>query len=114
MHRLVNELRDAYAQEPTYHMLVRVFQEHFTIDENDLRPRKGKVLFHRTLLDEFFLISIRKKIYKSLEEIQADLDKFMIHYNFNRTHLGYKLNGKTPVSKFLIGIKGPPKLESKT
>jgi len=70
--------------------------------------------FHRTLLDKFFLISIRKKIYKSLEEIQADLDKFMIHYNFNRTHLGYKLNGKTPVSKFLIGIKGPPKLESKT
>ncbi len=44
MHKLVNELRDAYAQEPTYQMLVRVFQEHFTIDENDLRPRKGKEL----------------------------------------------------------------------
>ena len=44
MHRLVNELRDAYAHEPTYRMLVRVFQEHFTIDENDLRPRKGKEL----------------------------------------------------------------------
>jgi len=44
MNRLVNELRDDYAQEPTYQMLVRVFQEHFTIDENDLRPRKGKEL----------------------------------------------------------------------
>lgn len=70
--------------------------------------------FHRTLLDEFFLISIRKKIYTNLNQLQADLDEFMIHYNFNRTHQGYKVNGKTPVSKFLIGIKGPPKLESKT
>lgn len=45
MHRLVEELRDDYRQEPTYQMLVRVFQEHFTTDdEDDLRPRKGKEL----------------------------------------------------------------------
>jgi len=45
MHQLVVELRDHYGQEPTYHMLVRVFQEHFTIDDGDcLRPRKGKEL----------------------------------------------------------------------
>ncbi len=44
MHRLVEELRADYDQEPSYHMLVRVFQEHFTINENDLRPRKGKEL----------------------------------------------------------------------
>jgi len=45
MHRLVQELRDDYGQEPTYQMLVRVFQEHFILDEeDDLRPRKGKEL----------------------------------------------------------------------
>jgi len=44
MHRLVEELRDDYGREPTYQMLVRVFEEHFTVDENDLRPRKGKEL----------------------------------------------------------------------
>ncbi len=45
MHRLVEELRDDYDQEPGYHMLVRVFEEHFTTDdEDDLRPRKGKEL----------------------------------------------------------------------
>jgi hypothetical protein len=45
MHRLVEELRDNYGQEPTYQMLVRVFQEHFILDdEDDLRPRKGKEL----------------------------------------------------------------------
>ena len=45
MHRLVEELQNNYGQEPTYQMLVRVFQEHFTTDdEDDLRPRKGKEL----------------------------------------------------------------------
>ena len=45
MHRLIQELRDDYEQEPTYQMLVRVFQEHFTLDdEDDLRPRKGREL----------------------------------------------------------------------
>jgi len=45
MHRLVEELRDDYGQEPTYQMLVRVFEEHFTTDdEDDLRPRKSKEL----------------------------------------------------------------------
>jgi len=45
MHRLVEELRDNYGQEPTYQMLMRVFQEHFILDdEDDLRPRKGKEL----------------------------------------------------------------------
>jgi len=70
--------------------------------------------FHRTLLDEFFLINIRKKIYKSLKELQADLDEFILSYNFYRTHQGYKVSGITPIAKFMIGVKGPPKLESKT
>jgi hypothetical protein len=45
MRRLIQELRDDYGQEPTYQMLVRVFQEHFILDdEDDIRPRKGKEL----------------------------------------------------------------------
>ncbi len=44
MHRLVNELRADYGQESSYRMLVRVFQEHFILDEDNLRPRKGKEL----------------------------------------------------------------------
>ena len=44
MHRLVNELRADYGQEPTYQMLVRVFEEHFILDEDNLRPRKGEEL----------------------------------------------------------------------
>jgi len=45
MYRLVEELRAGYGQEPAYQMLERVFQEHFTFDdEDDPRPRKGKEL----------------------------------------------------------------------
>jgi len=44
MYRQVEELRDDYRQEPPYQILVRVFQEHLTFDENELRPRKGKEL----------------------------------------------------------------------
>jgi hypothetical protein len=45
MHRLVEELGDDYGQEPTYQMLVRVFEDHFTLDdEDDPRSRKGKEL----------------------------------------------------------------------
>jgi len=43
MYRLVEELQADYGQEPTYQMLVRVFQEHFTLDD-DLCPKKGKEL----------------------------------------------------------------------
>jgi anti-sigma28 factor (negative regulator of flagellin synthesis) len=45
MYRLVKELRADYAQQPTYQMLERVFQEHFTVDDDDdPRPRQGKEL----------------------------------------------------------------------
>ena len=30
---------------------------------------------HRTILEEFFLIAIRKKVYISLDELRVDLDK---------------------------------------
>lgn len=50
MHKLVLELAAAYATQPSYHMLVRVFNEHFIIEENGgdddegLRPRQGEEL----------------------------------------------------------------------
>jgi len=57
---------------------------------------------NKTFLDEFYSVAFRKKHYKSIEELQIDLDKFMDYYNYRRTHhQGYRLkkNGyKTPFS----------------
>lgn len=69
--------------------------------------------FHRTILDEFFLIKMRVNEYKSLTEMQRDLDEFMIEYNYKRTHQGRKLGGVAPIVKFMSGIKIPLMIESK-
>jgi hypothetical protein len=44
MHQLVVELASNYGDEPTYEMLKRVFQEHFTIEDDDTHPRSGDKL----------------------------------------------------------------------
>jgi transposase InsO family protein len=53
--------------------------------------------FHRTIQDEFYAIAFRKKIYTSIEEIQADLDDWLQYYNNERTHSGKHCFGKTPM-----------------
>jgi len=55
--------------------------------------------FHKTLLDEHFRIMGRTKFYDSVEEMQLDLDEFMEHYNWERSHMGYRLKGLTPGAK---------------
>lgn len=56
--------------------------------------------FHRTIQDEFYAIAFRKKIYSFLEDMQKDLDEWMIYYNQDRTHSGKYCFGKTPAQTF--------------
>jgi transposase InsO family protein len=55
--------------------------------------------FNRTLLEEFYQPALVSKSYKSIDELQADLDKFLYFYNFQRTHQGYRLKGSKPCLK---------------
>jgi transposase InsO family protein len=55
---------------------------------------------HRTMQDEFYAITFRKKLYKDLESLQADLDEWMKHYNEERPHSGRYCFGKTPLQTF--------------
>ena len=57
--------------------------------------------FHKTMLDEFYRIAFRKKIYAALDELQADLDAWLTEYNEVRTHQGRYCYGKTPMQTFL-------------
>lgn len=52
--------------------------------------------FHRTIQDEFYAVAFRKKIYRSIEELQKDLDDWIDYYNNERTHTGKYCFGKTP------------------
>ncbi len=53
--------------------------------------------FHRTVLDEFFRTAFRTTFYESVEALQADLDAWLVHYNTERPHLGYRNHGKRPL-----------------
>jgi transposase InsO family protein len=57
--------------------------------------------FHRTVLNEFYRIAFRRKIYRSIEELQADLDAWIAGYNQERPHQGRWCFGKTPMQTFL-------------
>jgi hypothetical protein len=66
--------------------------------------------FHRTLKDEFFAKAFREKIYTGIDELQADLDRFLEFYNSERSHSGYRCQGRTPV-KTLKDLLERPKQE---
>jgi transposase InsO family protein len=53
--------------------------------------------FNRTVLDEFFRTAFRTKFYESVEELQADLDQWLVYYNTERPHHGYRNMGKRPI-----------------
>ena len=60
--------------------------------------------FHRTVLNEFYRIAFRRKIYRSIEELQADLDAWIAGYNEERPHQGRWCFGKTPMQTFLDAV----------
>lgn len=59
--------------------------------------------FHKTILEEFYKIAFRKKIYQTLDEMQKDLDDWVDYYNHQRTHQGKMCCGRTPMQTLLDG-----------
>jgi len=78
---------------------------------NDIEHTKTKVMhpqtngicerFHKTILNEFYQVAFRKKIYRSVEELQIDLDEWISYYNNDRTHQGKMCCGRTPMETFI-------------
>ena len=56
--------------------------------------------FHRTVKTEFYDIAFRKKLYRTLEELQIDLNHWLSKYNEQRPHSGKYCYGKTPMQTF--------------
>jgi transposase InsO family protein len=57
--------------------------------------------FHKTVLNEFYRVAFRKKVYRSIDELQADLDAWVREYNEVRPHQGRWCFGKTPMQTFM-------------
>jgi transposase InsO family protein len=60
--------------------------------------------FHKTILNEFYRVTFRKKLYKTIEELQADLDQWLKIYNEERPHQGRWCYGKTPMQTFIDSV----------
>ncbi len=60
--------------------------------------------FQKTMLNEFYQLSFRKKVYQNIEELQKDADAWVKDYNENRPHSGKYCYGKTPMQTFLDSV----------
>lgn len=80
---------------------------------NDIEHTKTKAMspqtngicerFHKTILQEFYQVTLRKKIYMTIEELQNDLDEWIQYYNNERTHQGKMCCGRTPMQTLVDG-----------
>jgi transposase InsO family protein len=59
---------------------------------------------HRTMQEEFYAVTFRKKLYDHLELLQKDLDEWMQYYNQDRPHSGRYCYGKTPMQTFVESL----------
>ena len=59
--------------------------------------------FHKTLLQELYQVTFRKKVYADIESLQRDLDAWVEEYNTERTHQGKMCCGRTPMQILIDG-----------
>lgn len=61
--------------------------------------------FHKTILQEFYQVTFRKKLYTEIGSLQTDLDRWLEYYNNERTHQGKMCCGRTPIVTMEDGKK---------
>lgn len=70
------------------------------------RPQTNGICerFHKTMLNEFYRVAFRKQIYRTLDDLQQDLDGWVQEYNEQRSHQGRGCYGKTPMQTFIDSV----------
>jgi transposase InsO family protein len=87
-------------QHPYELLLAMEAIEHRTTKVRSPRTNGFVERMNRTLLDECFRIGGRSTWYESVDQLQADLDRYLERYNLRRSHQGYRLGGRTPAQAF--------------
>jgi transposase InsO family protein len=103
--RMLTDRGTEYCGNPEHHE----YELYLAIEDVDHTRTKTKSpqtngiceRFHKTVLDEFYRVAFRKKLYRSIAELQADLDNWLVEYNELRPHQGRWCYGKTPMQTFL-------------
>jgi len=60
---------------------------------------------NRTILNEFYQVAFRKRIYETLDQLNDDLQKYLKIYNYQRTHQGKRTQGRVPAELYLLNKK---------
>lgn len=107
--RILTDRGTEYCGKPEYHE----FELYLTLEGIEHSKTKVKSpqsngiceRFHRTIQEEFYAIAFRKKLYQSIEDMQKDLNDWLVYYNTDRTHSGKYCFGKTPMETFLDSLQ---------
>ena len=107
--RILTDRGTEYCGRPEEHD----YQLYLAINDIDHTKTKAKSpqtngiceRFHKTILDEFYKVAFRKRIYEDLESLQHDLDVWIDFYNNERTHQGKMCCGRTPMATLEDGKK---------
>lgn len=59
--------------------------------------------FHRTLLQEFYQVAFRRRVFETIDQLQKELDTWIEFYNTERTHQGKMCCGRTPFETLIDG-----------
>jgi transposase InsO family protein len=109
MLRILTDRGTEYCGKPEHHdyQLYLVLNEIEHTRTKARHPQTNGIVerFHKTILNEFYQITFRKKVYSTLEQLQADLDDWLVHYNTERTHQGKMCCGRTPFETMLDGVE---------
>src|SRR3954454_3641038 len=103
--RVLTDRGTEYCGNPEHHE----YELYLAVEDVDHSRTKAKnpqtngivERFHKTVLDEFYRVAFRKRIYSSIAELQIDLDAWIRSYNEERPHQGRWCFGKTPMQTFL-------------
>jgi transposase InsO family protein len=106
--RVLTDRGTEYCGNPEHHE----YELYLAVEDVDHSRTKAKnpqtngivERFHKTVLNEFYRVAFRKRIYGSLAELQADLEAWMQSYNEERPHQGRWCFGKTPMQTFLDAV----------
>lgn len=105
LQRILTDRGTEYCGNPEHH----AYELYLAVENIDHTRTKTKSpqtngiveRFHKTQLNEFYRTAFRKKVYANIDDLQADLDRWMSDYNEQRPHQGRWCYGKTPMQTFL-------------
>lgn len=60
---------------------------------------------NRTILEEFYQLAFRTRIYETHDQLNNDLQQYLKTYNYQRTHQGKRTKGKVPAELYLLHKK---------